>query len=120
MGYFPCDSTQQQSTCCEEGYTCLSNNICMFNSSASIQLQNDGVEYVRGACTDENWNSPSCPKFCINALPPFDDDIGGPQSMSKCPDTSADIYYCDDEMMATVNCSSNQDVVSFTGMFLFF
>jgi hypothetical protein len=112
-GDVPCNSDQSESACCGPGYACLSNTICL-RTSLAIDGQN-GVTYVRGSCTDQSWNSPLCPKFCVNANSPYDDNIAGGQSMGKCENEAADIYYCGDKDLSAVNCADNVDVISFPG-----
>lgn len=56
-GDSPCNPDDEASSCCggTEGAQCLSNNVC----------SNPGGNPVRGTCTDQNWNSVECPRFCV-------------------------------------------------------
>src|SRR5690348_15730855 len=59
-----CQDNDEESTCCGQGYACLSNNICM---STGDETQKAGATtFVRGSCTDKTWRSNNCPLFCIN------------------------------------------------------
>lgn len=43
--------------CCEAGRKCTSNRMCV-----STDVDTD---LKRGTCTDESWNSPHCPQYCL-------------------------------------------------------
>lgn len=107
----PC-SSGHESSCCHPGWACLSNGLCQ-NPSAP----NDTVGYIRGSCTDESWRSGYCPNFCVHGNPPWNDSLGKPQPLSKCANTTDDIYYCDDGNVQAVDCSKHQNVVSFVGTY---
>lgn len=54
----PCHSDAAASACCNDGDTCLSNGLC---------LAQHGPEVIsRGSCTDQSWESPSCPQHCAD------------------------------------------------------
>jgi hypothetical protein len=106
----PCQDSKPQSTCCGQGYACLSNNICMA-TGAELQKANATV-YVRGSCTDKNWRSSECPLFCINPNPPFLDAIDGGAGVRKCPGEK-DMYYCVDK--AAADCKAQKNVLIFQG-----
>lgn len=112
-GDTPCNSDASASACCGFGYSCLSNTICL-RTSLATDGQN-GVTYVRGSCTDQSWTSGLCPNFCDNASAPYKDDVAGGQSMGKCENEAADIYYCGDSDLSAVNCTQNVNVISFAG-----
>jgi hypothetical protein len=106
----PCQDTTAHSTCCGQGYACLSNRICM---ATGDELQKPGASlYVRGACTDPTWRSSECPNFCVNPDPPFRDNVAGGHGIAKCPGTK-DIYRCIDG--AASDCGTQQNVLVFQG-----
>lgn len=53
----PCDDTASESFCCFGGQACLSNKLCYDPTT---------LRFARGTCTDPNWESAACPKFCLN------------------------------------------------------
>ena len=59
---YPCDPDAAVSPCCrrytDTAQTCLSNRLC---------LDEDGTLENRG-CTDQDWESPECPRFCSGRL----------------------------------------------------
>ncbi|OHF04145.1 hypothetical protein CORC01_00484 [Colletotrichum orchidophilum] len=68
----PCQDLTAESTCCGQGYACLSNSMCQ---ATGKELSKDGAtELVRGSCTDRSWRSSRCPLFCIN---PETDNVAG-------------------------------------------
>jgi hypothetical protein len=107
----PC-SSGHQSSCCHPGWACLSNGLCR-----NLNAPNDTVGYVRGSCTDQSWRSGYCPNFCIHGNAPWNDSMNKPQHMSKCENTSEDMYYCDDDNVQAVDCSNHSAVVSFVGTY---
>jgi hypothetical protein len=106
----PC--MEGNSTCCGQGFACLSNNICMLTSYVSGAGSGQS-SYVRGSCTDPTWNDPNCPQFCIT--PSHDDNDAGGQGLKKCDGTNLDMYYCVDNNTANVDCGSARSVVVFQG-----
>ncbi|KAK1844709.1 hypothetical protein CCHR01_12636 [Colletotrichum chrysophilum] len=104
----PCRDDTAESTCCGQGYACLSNGMCQATGS---ELQKDGAtELVRGACTDRSWRSSSCPLFCIN---PETDNVGGGIGVAKCQGTTQELYYCINSVQDQVNCTAKQNVLFF-------
>ena len=103
----PCRDDTAQSTCCGQGYACLSNSIC---AATGKEIQKPGATlYVRGSCTDKTWRSGDCPLFCLN---PQYDDVGGGEGIGKCPGENQ-LYYCIDSQ--PVNCSADKNVLIFEG-----
>ncbi|KXH63105.1 hypothetical protein CSAL01_11072 [Colletotrichum salicis] len=104
----PCQDLTAESTCCGQGYACLSNAMC---EATGKELSKDGAtELVRGSCTDPSWRSSSCPLFCIN---PETDNVGGGIGVSKCEGTAEELYYCINSVMDTVNCTAKKNVLFF-------
>ncbi|KAK2774231.1 hypothetical protein CKAH01_13196 [Colletotrichum kahawae] len=104
----PCRDDTAESTCCGQGYACLSNGMCQATGS---ELQKDGAtELVRGACTDRSWRSSSCPLFCIN---PETDNVGGGIGVARCQGTTQELYYCINSVQDQVNCTAKQNVLFF-------
>lgn len=104
----PCHSTGN-STCCGQGWACLSNNICEKTSYA----QGAGSQYVRGSCTDPTWNDANCPNFCDS--PAIGDNQQGGIGMSPCPNSDLE-WVCQDSAGSTANCEATLGVVVFQGM----
>lgn len=106
----PCQDRTAESTCCGQGYACLSNGMCQ---ATGKELQKGGAtELVRGACTDRSWRSSSCPLFCIN---PETDNVGGGIGVAKCVGTAEELYYCINSVQDRVNCTAKQNVLFFQG-----
>ncbi|KAI3534116.1 hypothetical protein CSPX01_12320 [Colletotrichum filicis] len=104
----PCQDLTAESTCCGQGYACLSNGMCQ---ATGKELSKDGAtELVRGACTDRSWRSSSCPLFCIN---PETDNVAGGIGIAKCDGTVEELYYCINSVMNTVNCTAKKNVLFF-------
>jgi hypothetical protein len=108
---FPCTSSGE-SVCCGQGFICLSNGLCQ---NPSLPADSPGI-YSRGSCTDKSWASPSCQNFCVNNNAPFHDLVTGGQQVLKCPNTTADNYYCNDAAVADANCTTGENIVKFNGM----
>lgn len=95
--YSPCNPNAVNSTCCGQGFACLSNNICM---ATSLQIQAavfGGSKYIRGSCTDRSWTDASCPSFCVT--PANRDNLSGYMGIIQCDGVSAggkDMYFCQD------------------------
>ena len=70
-----CDPTAEVSVCCNRGAACLSNGVCehLPDSSAGV-----AATYGRGSCTDQSWQSASCPQFCQTTF------LGGGVPVSNC------------------------------------
>ena len=115
-GFSPCENTSGNSTCCQRGFACMSNNLCELTPYASAGPGQ--TTYVRGSCTDPSWNDPSCPSFCIS--PENKDTWNAGMGLDQCPDSSLDAYYCVDA--ATESLSPEQacanDAVTFPGKYL--
>ncbi len=104
-------TSSTNSTCCGNGYACLSNNICMA-TSADAQKP-DATLYVRGSCTDQSFTSSNCPLFCLNGTY---DDLGGGEGIALCPDSSTEFFCIDGRYEAgDVSCSGVIDVFEFPG-----
>src|SRR5271155_4564745 len=104
----PCLSSGN-STCCGNGYACLSNRICMATGD-EVQKPNASL-YVRGSCTDQSWKDASCPLFCIGNAQLGSGGVG----IAKCPNTALDEYYCIDPEDSSANCIAESDVLLFSG-----
>ncbi|KAK1635862.1 hypothetical protein BDP81DRAFT_321944 [Colletotrichum phormii] len=104
----PCQDLTAESTCCGQGYACLSNAMC---EATGKELSKDGAtELVRGSCTDRSWRSSTCPLFCIN---PETDNVGGGIGVAKCEGTAEELYYCINSVMDTDNCTAKKNVLFF-------
>ncbi|KAK4250208.1 hypothetical protein C7999DRAFT_11997 [Corynascus novoguineensis] len=79
---YPCDPDAEDSACCGRGpgVACSTNKLCVTTDGSSI----------RGSCTDKNWDSPECPKFCMGAI------YGGHDLISCSNVTKTDTSYCCD------------------------
>ncbi|PNY24999.1 Uncharacterized protein TCAP_05081 [Tolypocladium capitatum] len=84
----PCRDDTPQSTCCGQGYACLSNNICMATGSVPKTL--GASAYVRGSCTDKSWRNGACPNFCAD---PATDNVKGGEGMGRC-EHDARLFHC--------------------------
>ena len=64
----PCtDDPVGDSFCCFTGQACLSNKVCgAFHTNSTGSF----MTFARGTCTDSSWNSPACPKFCLDGESP--------------------------------------------------
>ncbi|KAF7556427.1 hypothetical protein G7Z17_g1409 [Cylindrodendrum hubeiense] len=100
-----CNPDDTYSPCCGDGYACLSDGVCQ--ATGDEAQSDDATEYVRGSCTDESWESDSCPQFCLT-----NNESGG-AGLGKCPSSSKDMYYCtgDDDY----DCDDGDNIVSFAG-----
>ncbi|KAL2156840.1 hypothetical protein VTH06DRAFT_4076 [Thermothelomyces fergusii] len=104
----PCRDDTPHSTCCGQGYACLSNGICQ---ATGEELQKPGAtEFVRGSCTDKQWRSSSCPLFCITE---DYDYLDGGMGMMKCENTSDDMYFCINGQESS--CEDQYNVLYFPG-----
>ncbi|TLD03181.1 uncharacterized protein PgNI_12428 [Pyricularia grisea] len=66
------------STCCEASQTCLSNGLCYDIGSNTLN---------RYSCTDKDWKSDLCPKFCEAA------SREAPTEIRQCSGSS-DLWVC--------------------------
>ncbi|ROT35115.1 hypothetical protein SODALDRAFT_329289 [Sodiomyces alkalinus F11] len=89
-GDFPCDPDDDDSPCCNggAGWSCMSNKLC----------KGPDGNIIRGSCTDQNWESPSCPQYCLSA------NTGGTDLISCANVTEIDTLYCCDH---TINCCNS-------------
>lgn len=112
VGDEPCHSSGN-STCCGQGFACLSNRLCML-TSYDTEAGSGQSTYVRGSCTDHTWTDPNCPQFCVS--PSHNDNSQGAEGVAKCPSVgNQDMYYCLDNITADVNCASTSNVLLFSG-----
>ncbi|KAK3985671.1 hypothetical protein QBC44DRAFT_249853 [Cladorrhinum sp. PSN332] len=89
-GDFPCDPDAEASPCCGGGF----GTVCLFNKLC----QSPDGNVIRGSCTDDQFGSASCPKFCLGA------NLGGTDLISCSNVTGNAASYCCDH---TVNCCSS-------------
>jgi len=70
-GYFACLVQDAYiSTCCQQGWTCLSNSLCVVTNPAESSNLNLPIgTSERGACTDPKWSSEVCGGFCLREIP---------------------------------------------------
>lgn len=54
--HVPCKNTSGQSACCKTDHYCFDNGLCLDNSQMTT---------YRGTCTDRNWESSACAKYCL-------------------------------------------------------
>ncbi|OCK94375.1 uncharacterized protein K441DRAFT_660230 [Cenococcum geophilum 1.58] len=94
----PCNPSALVSACCFSDQACLSNGLCV-----SDPLNDALKAYHRGTCTDQNFKSSACPRFC--ELPA---DNGTP--VFSC-NTTVDEYCCYDNCQ----CNSSYETMSFSG-----
>ena len=59
----PCNGTAEVSHCCKNGEHCLTNGLCVIDAT-----EQNGVEYLRGACTDSSFQSDACPTVCLISM----------------------------------------------------
>ncbi|KAN0072237.1 hypothetical protein V8E54_009966 [Elaphomyces granulatus] len=69
-----CINGDNNTFCCGNDYTCLSNGLCEWETGS----------FWVGTCTDQSWLSSACPKFCSN--------IQGNPELSQC--SISDETYC--------------------------
>ncbi|EDU47132.1 hypothetical protein PtrSN002B_007082 [Pyrenophora tritici-repentis] len=107
----PC-STAANSTCCGQGFACLSNNLCAVTSH--VDAGPGQSTYVRGSCTDKTWNSAECPTFCLNW--DHGDNPAGGMGIAKCPYIE-ERFYCLDRFAegfsAEQMCSNSSNYFAF-------
>lgn len=99
----------QNSACCNQGWTCLSNGLCMPDGQDPANLA--GATIIRGACTDRSWASPDCPRWCIDSEEI--DNINAVQTINACQG-QAGAFYCaaGDEHD---DCDEETDIIRFPG-----
>ena len=59
-GHSPCNASAAESWCCAAKDYCLSNGFCL--QASDVHANRIG----RGSCTDQEWNSPACPRECVD------------------------------------------------------
>ena len=52
----PCTTNSSVDYCCGEDSICLPNKVCLIHTGT----------FSRGSCTDQTWQSSSCPSFCLS------------------------------------------------------
>jgi hypothetical protein len=108
----PCRSDTPFSTCCGQGFVCLSNGLCQ--STLDDVARAGAPEFVRGACTDGTWRSSNCPLFCVTDGVDF---LDGDNGLLKCPGTDEDVYFCLNRRSRTdSSCEERKNVLIFAGM----
>lgn len=55
LNAYACSLTSNNSACCAVGHICLDNGLCTPGNG----------QIIRGGCTDQTWNSPECPQYCL-------------------------------------------------------
>lgn len=110
----PCGGAGADTThshCCNQGWACLSNGLCMAAGQDPAQLA--GATLVRGACTDQTWTSPDCPRWCTNAEDL--DDLNVPQPIAACQAVPGAFYCANSDDAA--DCDEEEEVIRFSGTF---
>ena len=59
-GNVPCNNNTDMSSCCASPSDCFANGLCLVNNDT------DTVEFGRGGCTDQTWQSSNCFQQCTN------------------------------------------------------
>ncbi|KAL2052395.1 hypothetical protein ABVK25_007267 [Lepraria finkii] len=62
----PCDPHAFTSLCCQNGWTCLDNGLCIVTDPTTDFVNLSVGSSARGACTNPQWNSTACGSFCLN------------------------------------------------------
>ncbi|PSN62132.1 hypothetical protein BS50DRAFT_138076 [Corynespora cassiicola Philippines] len=57
------------STCCQNGYTCLEPNLCLSHQNVGLDGLSANDIYTRASCTDESWTSGECSQVCTKGAP---------------------------------------------------
>lgn len=83
----PCSSSGG-APCCPLNWECLSNGLC-YNPAPGVNI------YGRYTCTDQTWQSSSCPQFCTDG-----NTDPGDQAVLQCADGS----WCCDGDRTSFNC----------------
>ncbi|KAH6706179.1 hypothetical protein EV126DRAFT_398444 [Verticillium dahliae] len=108
----PCGGAGADTThshCCNQGWACLSNGLCMAAGQDPAQLA--GATLMRGACTDQTWTSPDCPRWCTNAEDL--DDLNVPQPIAACQAVPGAFYCANSDDAA--DCDEEEEVIRFSG-----
>lgn len=66
LGDSACNPHLKHSMCCRGYWTCLDNGIC--SAENTTELNTLPFSFARATCTDPNWESPACPRFCLNGI----------------------------------------------------
>lgn len=63
---YPCEPLHIESFCCGVGWACAMDKVCYPTSAIGVNW----VDYTpsRGSCTDFEWTSNECPKYCLSDL----------------------------------------------------
>ncbi len=64
--------------------------------------------YVRGSCTDKNWESGNCPDVCVNSAV---NNMASGWGVGQCPGSEA--FFCIDSNHNTTDCSTGSNVFKF-------
>ncbi|KAF2827084.1 hypothetical protein CC86DRAFT_406312 [Ophiobolus disseminans] len=80
----PCDPSAEVTHCCLKKEQCLTNGICAIDATI-----NYGIQYGRGVCSDSTWQSPVCPKVCLD-----NQDLATNSSAHDFRANGAGIYEC--------------------------
>lgn len=83
----PCSGGDDTTHCCQQGATCLSNGLCLFQSDSSLNT---------GTCTDASWNADACFQRCLGIR------IGAMSTVYKCSDNQ---FCCSGGANATSCCN---------------
>ena len=62
----PCDPHAFTSLCCQNGWTCLDNGLCIVTDPITNFANPSVGSSARGACTNPQWNSTACGSFCLS------------------------------------------------------
>jgi hypothetical protein len=111
-----CNPGKENSVCCGKGYVCLGNGICMIDSKTPGVNANLAGTIWRGSCTDQEWKSPDCPKYCAELSGPEAGSLSSGQQLGKCPDME-DTYYCKTSE-TEVDCNDSSKIFQIRGMWL--
>ncbi|KAF2230724.1 hypothetical protein EV356DRAFT_536096 [Viridothelium virens] len=81
----PCDPDAEVSMCCSNTKQCLTNGLCALIDAAS----NTDINFARGTCTDETWQSEICPQHCR-----IDQDSAHNKSAYNFGDAGVQVWEC--------------------------
>ena len=65
-GYYPCDATAFITNCCQQGWTCFSNALCVVTTETLSQPNLTLGQVQRGMCTNPQWNNQICGDRCLS------------------------------------------------------
>ena len=63
-GFKPCNPYAVTTSCCQAGWTCMSNTICALTDPAAASNQSPWGSVQRASCTNPQWNDTACGNFC--------------------------------------------------------